>query len=365
LPGGVAAMGVARAGTTAIDWVVHSVRPVGPLGSVGLILPTIPWQEIPGGSGTTEGATTTHTTGVTDRLRTIVSAAEQAGASGLWACDHLFWHRPLLEPLTSLAVAATASTSATLGTCVLQLPMRNPAAVARQAGTLQLLSGGRFVLGLGVGSHPGEYEAADVDFSRRGRLLDEGIEALGRAWGSADRPGERYRQEPACSPIPIWLAGTSDAAVKRTARVGDGWVPFFIPPDDYRTARTRLFDLAIDAGRDPASIDTSVVALVCAGASSEVARRDGTAWLADLYDLPPKAFDRHLVAGTPEDCAAGIAAYHDAGAGHVVVMVAADETLDHFGPVVEALRSRPSTDRAEVVTELVASPQLEPLGANP
>jgi len=328
-------------------------------------LPTIPWQEIPGGSGTTEGGTSSHTTGVTDRLRTIVSKAEQAGATGLWACDHLFWHRPVLEPLTSLAVAATASTAATLGTCVLQLPMRSPAAVARQAGTLQLLSGGRFVLGLGVGSHPGEYEAAEVDYSRRGRLLDEGIDALSRAWASGGDPETRYRQEPACSPIPIWLAGNSEAALKRTARVGDGWVPFLIRSDEYRTGRTRLFDLAIDAGRDPASIDTSVVVLVCCGDSVEVARRAGTAWLADLYNLPPKAFDRHLVAGTPDDCAAGIAAYHEAGAGHVVVMVAADETLDHFGPVVEALRSRLSTDRAEVVAEPVPSPELEPLGATP
>jgi alkanesulfonate monooxygenase SsuD/methylene tetrahydromethanopterin reductase-like flavin-dependent oxidoreductase (luciferase family) len=321
-----------------------------------LILPTIPWQENPGEQRSTDGATNRPTTGATERLRSIASTAEGAGATGLWACDHLLWHRPLLEPLTSLAVAATASNTATLGTCVLQLPLRHPAAVARQAGTLQLLTGGRFVLGLGVGSHRGEYDAANVDFSRRGRLMDEGIGALMRAWQTAGNTDERYRHEPAMPRIPIWLAGTSEAAVRRTARVADGWVPLFIPPSEYGTARRHLFDLAADEGRDSATIETSVVVMVSTGDSAEVARKDGTAWLSDLYALPPKAFDRHLIAGSPEDCAAGIAAYHDAGAGHVVVMVAADETLDHFGPLIEAFRSG---------TSAVSSPNVQRLGVAP
>jgi len=222
--------------------------------------------------------------------------------------------------------------------------MRSPAAVARQAGTLQVLTGGRFVLGLGVGSHRGEYEAANVDYSRRGQLLDEGIDALARAWDTAGDPEERYRQEPVTPRIPIWLAGTSDAAVSRAARVADGWVPLFATPPEYRTARRRLLDLAVEAGRDPAAIDTSVVTTICIGDSAEVARKEGSAWLSDLYSLPPKVFDRHLIAGPPEDCAAGIASYHAAGAGHVVVMVAADETLEHFGPLIEALRSGSSVE---------------------
>ncbi len=339
---------------------MRSVRPVGPLGSVGLILPTIPWQEFPGEHGITDGAKTGPTSGTTERLRTIVATAENAGAAGLWACDHLFWHRPLLEPLTSLAVAATASTTATLGTCVLQLPMRNPAAVARQASTLQVLTGGRFVLGLGVGSHRGEYEAANVDYSRRWQLLDEGIDALARAWDTAGDLDVRYRHEPATPRIPIWLAGTSDAAVSRAARVADGWVPLFVAPAEYRTARRRLLELAAEAGRDPAAIDTSVVTIVCTGDSAEVARKEGSAWLSDLYALPPQAFDRHLIAGPPEDCAAGIASYHDAGAGHVVVMVAADETLEHFGPLIEAFGSgssaEPSTLPANPIQRLGVAP---------
>jgi alkanesulfonate monooxygenase SsuD/methylene tetrahydromethanopterin reductase-like flavin-dependent oxidoreductase (luciferase family) len=319
---------------------VRSVRPVGPLASVGLILPTLPWQENPVEPGITKGGKHLPTKSTTERLRHLVGAAERAGATGLWACDHLFWNRPLLEPFASLAVASTASTTATLGTCVLQLPMRSPAAVARQAATLQVLTDDRFILGLGVGSHPGEYAAANVDFSRRGQLLDEGIAALTQAWQDAGDPDVRYRIDPPTLRVPIWLAGSSEAAVSRTARVGDGWVPHFIPPEAYRSTRLRLFDQAMDHGRDPADIDTAVVVMVCTGDSAEAASKEGTGWLSGLYDLPPKAFARWIVAGTPEDCAEGIAAYHAAGAGHVVVMVAADQTMDHFGPLMEAFGSR-------------------------
>src|ERR1700689_2559689 len=106
--------GVAQPGRTVVECIVRSVRPVGPLGSVGLILPTIPWQEFPGDSGSTGGEKSSPTTGATERLRSIAATAERVGATGLWASDHLFWHRPLLEPLPSLAVAATASSTATL-----------------------------------------------------------------------------------------------------------------------------------------------------------------------------------------------------------------------------------------------------------
>jgi alkanesulfonate monooxygenase SsuD/methylene tetrahydromethanopterin reductase-like flavin-dependent oxidoreductase (luciferase family) len=315
---------------------VRSVRPDGRTGGIGLILPTIPWTESAAQYGRTGGANIAPTHSVTDRLRALAHDAEKSGATSLWACDHLFWHQPLLEPLTALAVAATSTRDTTLGTCVLQLPMRSPAAVARQIGSLQLLSSGRIVLGLGIGSHPGEYAAAGVDYDRRGQLLDDGIGRLRAAWASAGT-ASRYRQEPAADQTPIWIAGMSSPALRRVARVGDGWVPMFVPPAEFALARRRLADLVVLEGREPGSVTNAVVALVCVGPSAEVARKEGTLWLSDLYALPPKAFERHLIAGTPDDCASGLAAFQDAGADHVVVMVAADETLDHFGPVLEYL----------------------------
>ena len=117
-------------------------------------------------------------------LSSLCSQAERLGADVLWACDHLFWHGPCLEPMVALTVAATATTTSWVGTSVMQLPLRQAPEVAKQAATLQALSGGRFILGVGVGSHPGEYEQAGVDYHRRGRLLDAGMAELERSWAS-------------------------------------------------------------------------------------------------------------------------------------------------------------------------------------
>jgi alkanesulfonate monooxygenase SsuD/methylene tetrahydromethanopterin reductase-like flavin-dependent oxidoreductase (luciferase family) len=323
--------------TCAVACSVRSVRPLGTPQSVGVILPTIPWKESPAQDGHTLGNTPGGTQSATERIQTFASEAERAGVAGLWACDHLLWHLPLLEPLTSLAVAATATRIATLGTCVLQLPLRQPTVVARQAATLQLLSEGRFVLGVGVGSHPGEYEAAGARYSQRGRELDAGVRVLRQTWGHHDH--QRYRMEPRVAPIPIWFGGSSSRALDRTALAGDGWVPLFIPATDYSRTRARLLEQVCQAGRDPATLDTAVVVLLRTGKSIDVARRQGTLWLAELYDLPAKAFDRHLIAGDAQHCAESISAYHEAGASHVIVLVAADQVLDHLGPVLEALPS--------------------------
>ena len=161
------------------------------------------------------------------------------GASALWATDHLFWHGPALEAMVALSVAATVARQAVLGTCVVQLPLRRAVAVAKQAASLQLLSQGRMILGVGVGSHAGEYEQAGVAYADRGRQLDAGIAELRRSWSSGDgvRAGdvtvggaERYRQLPAPDPIPVWVGGSSEAALRRAARLADGWMPLFLDP---------------------------------------------------------------------------------------------------------------------------------------
>ncbi len=269
-------------------------------------------------------------------LADICRDAEAIGADALWAVDHLFWPRPVLECLTTLAVAATATRRATLGSCVLQLPLRQPSAVAKEAASLQLLSGGRFVLGLGIGSHPGEYAMAGVDFTRRGQLLDEGIRTLRRDWATSDDPECAYHQSPRPADPPIWLGGSSAAARRRTARVGDGWVPLFIRPDEYAEALGHLRTEALAAGRDPYEITASVVAFVHIGPEAE-SRQRGTRWLSSLYGIPPKSFDRHLIAGSPAACAEQIQRYVEAGADHVAVMVADDHPLSHFADLVGAL----------------------------
>jgi len=288
--------------------------------------------------------TTSSTQGATGSARELVEVcrrAEAAGADSLWAVDHLFWPHPIAEAMTTLAVAATATTGPTLGTCVLQLPLRQPAAVAKQATALQILSGGRFVLGLGSGSHEEEYTQAGVDFHRRGRLIDLGVTRLREAWATQTdpaRPDEAieaaaYVQAPPSAPVPLWFGGTSTAARRRAGRVGDGWIPLFLTPDEYGTALTLLRRETAQAGRDPESVEAGIVVCVSVGGDDALSR--GLTWLSHLYRLPAKAFRRHLVAGTAQACAAALQQYVGVGARHIVVMITGSPALEQFS----ALRS--------------------------
>ena len=296
--------------------------------SLGLILPATTQGEL-----ASDGSNTLGNTNSAAELVELCRRAEDTGADSLWAVDHLYWPHPIGEALTTLAVAAVATTRPTLGTCVLQLPLRQAAAVAKQATALQLLSGGRLVLGLGVGSHEEEYERARVDFHRRGRLLDEGVARLRNAW---DTHASEYAQEPEGPPVPLWFGGASDAARRRAAAVGDGWIPLFIAPDHYAPAVTALRREAVEAGRDPDAVEPGVVVFACVGDDEAPAR--GAAWLSRLYRLPPKAFGRHLVAGSPDACAAALRRYAEAGARHIVVMVAGSPAVEHFGQFARRLR---------------------------
>jgi alkanesulfonate monooxygenase SsuD/methylene tetrahydromethanopterin reductase-like flavin-dependent oxidoreductase (luciferase family) len=277
----------------------------------------------------TSGATTG---GTAAALAELCRQAESAGADSLWAVDHLYWPHPIAEALTTLAVVAAATSRATVGTCVLQLPLRRADAVAKQATALQILSGGRMVLGLGVGSHRGEYERAGVDFGRRGALMDEGVVRLRAAW----EPGAGYVQAPVSVRVPLWFGGASPAARRRAAASGDGWIPLFVTPDEYATGLEALRRETAAAQREPDAVEAGVVVFVRVGDHAE-APGDGAAWLSELYRVPPKAFARHLVAGPPEHCGATLRAYAEAGARHIVVMVAGRGSLEQFAALQAAV----------------------------
>jgi alkanesulfonate monooxygenase SsuD/methylene tetrahydromethanopterin reductase-like flavin-dependent oxidoreductase (luciferase family) len=281
-------------------------------GALGLILPTFPQDraDLPGAAA----------------LATLCRGAEAGGAGTLWACDHLFWHGPALEALSALGVAAGATTRAAIGTCVLQLPLRHAPSVAKASAALAHLSGGRFVLGVGVGTHPGEYTAAAVDFTDRGKRLDDGIDTLRRAW--AGSPGERYAQLPAAAPIPVWVGGSSEAALRRAARRGDGWIPLFVPPGEYAAAMGRLDKEADRVGRDPGSIARAAVVFVSSGGSDAGER--GLSWMASLYGLPGHSFARHLVVGDARRGATALTRFAEAGAQHLAVFVTSDDPLVQF-----------------------------------
>lgn len=307
------------------------MTPVGsdaPRPALGLILPASLQEERPTAVGRTEGSTAEP--GTAPELADLCRRAEATGADSLWVVDHLYWPHPIDEAMTTLAIAAAVTRRPSIGTCILQLPLRDASAVAKQATNLQMLSGGRFVLGLGVGSHEGEYARAGVDFHRRGALMDDGIDQIKDAWSSAGEEAGAYRQLPGGPPVPIWLGGHSAPARRRAARVADGWIPLFLTAEEYGPALEALRQETAEAGRPADAVEPAVVVFARVGPPEE-AIPEGCAWLSTLYGIPAKAFERHIIAGTSEVCAAGLARFVEAGARHIAVMVAAPNAVQHFG----------------------------------
>ncbi len=280
-----------------------------PQGSLGFILPTFaqdgdPWSRTGAESGHRPG------NGQLEQLASWCRSAEELGAGTLWACDHLFWHGPCLECMVSLTVAATATSRVGLGTCVMQLPLRRASVVAKQAATLQVLSGGRFTLGVGVGQPPRRVRPrrASTTTPAVGCSMtpSPSCAAAGRVGSGASSNPLAYRQLPGTPAGPglgRWIVGGRppaggavgrrvDAPLRRRRRV----------PGRPRTASTKEVERA---GRPAGAVTPAMVLFVSVDPDPEVARRRGTQWMSSLYRLPPEAFERHLVAGTAAEVAAG------------------------------------------------------------
>jgi alkanesulfonate monooxygenase SsuD/methylene tetrahydromethanopterin reductase-like flavin-dependent oxidoreductase (luciferase family) len=148
---------------------------------------------------------------------------------------------PFYEPFTTLAWLAGQTRRIRLGTTVLILPYRHPLLTARMAANLNDLSGGRLVLGVGVGWARQEFDALGVPFRDRGRLTDLHLLAIRAAWAH----GEDYRG----GPVPVWVGGNSDAALRRAVRLGDAWHPLRFSPGWLAQALGRLTAIAAELRR--------------------------------------------------------------------------------------------------------------------
>lgn len=225
-----------------------------------------------------------------DSAVALAQAAEQAGFESLWAPEHVVMSkRPdatpyrgspdgsmarlgrrggIPDPLIWFAFVASATSRIRFGTGVLILPEHQPVVLAKSAATLDQLSGGRLLLGIGVGELPKEYHAVGMNFADRGGRMDEYIDALRELWceDTASFHG-RYvdfdqvecRPWPVRRSIPLLIGGASDAAIRRAATRGDGYFPFVFPGQDPRVELARLLDRVRtetrDAGRDSAAME--------------------------------------------------------------------------------------------------------------
>jgi probable F420-dependent oxidoreductase len=188
---------------------------------------------------------------------TIVDGLEQLGFDSLWLSERVTGGAP--DPIVGMAFAAGRTTRLKFGTSVLVVPGRNPALLAKELATLDVLSNGRLLPAVGLGTpDPAEHQAFGVERKERAAWFEEALPLIRRLWteDAVDHDGERFsyraltvRPKPVQSPPDVWLGGISPGEMRRTGRLGDGWLPSFCTPEEAGAGRLVVEEAADAAGR--------------------------------------------------------------------------------------------------------------------
>ncbi len=266
----------------------------------------------------------------------LAERVEAFGFDSLWCGDHISFYTPLYESLTLLAFYAARTRRIRVGTAVYLLALRHPTVVAKITSTLDVLSEGRLIFGVGVGGeNPKEFEACGVPRAERGARVDEGIEVLRALWSRtpASFSGRFVRFEGVSidpKPLqpggpPIWIGGRSDAALRRAGRVGDGWVSYVVTAERYRQSVAKMREAAAAAGRDPGRLETAHLAFITVGKDYERAKATWVARLSRRYnqDFGPLA-DKYGFIGTPAQCIEQLERFVEAGCRYFLLNAAAE-----------------------------------------
>ena len=279
-----------------------------------------------------------------EHLRTLAQRAEDLSFDHIWVSDHVIMPRqvrsfypyapdgvptfladePYFEPLAALNFLAGCTQRVKLGTHVLILPYRNPVLAAKLISTLDVLSGGRVILGAGVGWMEEEFQVLGLDtFKERGKVTDEYIELYKELW-TKEHPsfqGEYYQvsdsifsPKPAQKPHPpIWIGGHTGPAIRRAAKYGDGWMPIglrppaILEPEELAAMISRLRKLTVQAGRPEDAVDLTF--------STDVVFNDSS------------GASRPMMQGRPEQIAADLRQYQDLGVSNFIVSFSAGDSV--------------------------------------
>src|SRR5436189_1928136 len=190
----------------------------------------------------------------------FVELCEKSSIDSVWFSDRLSSPAFVREPITAMAAIAARTSRLKFGPSVLITPFRTPVLAARELAMIDYLSNGRMLPAFGIGvEQEREFHAAGVPFKERGRRTDEALAIMRRCWSEDEVTfeGEFWRLDkitvlpkPVQQPMPAWIGGNSEAAMRRAGRLGDGWIPSFIPPDRFAAGVAQTQRFAAAAGRE-------------------------------------------------------------------------------------------------------------------
>jgi probable F420-dependent oxidoreductase len=276
-----------------------------------------------------------------DNIIEIVSEAEKLGLDSLWVSDHLMYTEPdtsVLEALTTLTAVAMETKRVKIGTKVLSMPFRHPAILAKMGSTLDIISNGRLILGVGAGWYEREFKALNIPFDKRVSRMKEGIEVLKSLWVNplTTYHGSFYHLEGAESwpkPLqkphpPIWIGATGPRMLRIVSELGDGWITTNQSPEQYGHSWKTIQDHAGELGRDAACIEPVCYTYSTIATDADRAKR--TAEELILAERRRALSDPNLriedieefgIIGGPDEWIERIEEYVRAGARHIIVKI--------------------------------------------
>ena len=271
--------------------------------------------------------------------------AEKAGFDSFWTTDFALGSSP--DPMTLLAAASQRTERILLATAVIVLPYRHPLPFAKTVATVDVLSNGRLILGLGVGSRKEEFDAMGLDIHERGKMADEKLPLLKRLlseesvtyrgkFHQMDRvevgPEPVQRPHPPIWTGPLWRNGLVESTLVRAGRLADGFVPTLVPASSYQSIRAKVRAYAQGFRRDPDTIEFGTVLWFCLDDDREQAWKTLEAESNRRRTHTATIRGEANVSGRPEDCAAAIQEYAYAGVTHFVMNagVTPEQTMDQY-----------------------------------
>lgn len=284
----------------------------------------------------------TYGEGVPD-VATSARAADALGFDSLWVGDHLYFNIPILDATVALSTAAAVTTTPTLGFSVMLMALRQPAWAAKAVSSLQYVTGGRIVVGVGVGGEkPEEWAAAGVPVSERGRRTDAALSVFAEmASGQAVHVPAPYDVPvgpllPAGPPPRIWVGGRSEAAFRRTVEHGEAWIGAFADAAFLRRAGDTLAELAAAAGKPTPAVTTTVLCHV--GDEPDGGLAHATEYVERQYAIPYERMAKYVVRGNVEQVTEQLAGLVDAGVGHIIVMPVGRRPVERYDMLAEVRR---------------------------